>query len=484
MPNLVDSFLSSFMAAKQMQDQQRREEQAQIRASVEDAIKWATLQQNDSIRRDTLKANIDNRNALKADREADNLRFDAKEAENRRENAAKEGQAKDELALKKRGQAATNYRYGAKRKESMVMAEMPDSEISRQLTEVLSGKQSEVQQANVKTSAQNAVNPFLPQLLQAMAGGSMGMAGAMPFSGMTAPQAQPLQAAPTMEQVENEQSPEYLRQQANTQSLVDQRGAAAGLNRVKSKQLEALEAVNFAAEEAQVRAIVAQATNMEARTRMIPKEFEQKQYLAGERLNLEKIRTEANRLRAIVYQKTAGSGGGKSTNVQDAIAARQQAVRESVTFNQMARQLKDVYDKRKEAEDKAAEANSMNGHYIQQLQPFINNNPSEQMKADYAAAVASWNANNMPIPGTVTPQRPNGINRITQLSIDRQEAEKEWRDSLTAAGDMESIFKRPVSTAGKVATPAANSAIRRQFMNNKTKKLEWFSVKNGAWVKE
>ena len=490
--DLVSNFLQAFTNAHQLQMQQQQLEQEQIRNSVQDAIRQQTADEQANWH----KQELDRYNQDRQVRQAQEAANEKKNADVATHQQAQEDAAQGRIRNTALGNSRQFQAQGVPKKTAMLSAGLTDQEINPILQSDMQSQNALIGQTNAGIPARNqgreAFTQEAPQTLAAFLGPFGQHLGQALASQVVPPQEQ-AQPQLTMADVENQQSPEFLRKQENTESLVDRRGTQANLDVAKTEHLLKMEGFQQDLDKAHTELATAMAHRAVTQTGLIPKEFANKMAYQNGMLDVARQNAWANKLRAVSTEKN-----------QAGVDARAEANRASIFLNMQAQQIKPEYDKAKTAESKAAEMNLMNGNYIKAQQPIVGllhqqalANPTDlkvqtnymKAQADLAQHQALWDANNTPLP------QPDGSvkSRIQMLTEDKLHWENEYQNSLKAAGNMDAIYKKKVGADGQVSTlPTANikavptpstSSITKQFMNNKTGKMETFTLKNGQWVR-
>jgi hypothetical protein len=219
---LVEGFISAFTTAAQMERQKKQDEERHVRESVQDALDAFDREQKERFHADNMKqAGLALENTRRtedariADRREDNARMDAKDKA-----AAENSRAKtygDEF-----------HRGGERRKTAMLSAGYPEDQVGQAMGRLLTDAQAPVMKANTEAMP-GAVSPIMAAMA-AMMGGNPGAA-----MGAAAVPGQPLKPMPTLADIENEQSPQFLQGQANIDSQILRR---AEMTKIAEKKME------------------------------------------------------------------------------------------------------------------------------------------------------------------------------------------------------------------------------------------------------
>lgn len=498
---LVDSFLQAYMATHQMQQQEKRQQQADIRQSVMDAIAQQRADTQDKRAQsydDWIKERTTHDAALEEQKRQDALDRQKKtDADNE---VAKQRAATGRVANANRALAG-----GAKKIDAYTGAEMIPSEYQPMLDASLKSQNAKIAQTNQGMPERNAgrlnFSQELPQVLQAFLGGYGQHLGQNIAQQVVPGQEQP-QTPLTMADVENQQSPEYLRKQGLADARVGLIGSQQGLADAKAQEIAALEKGRMDVEAAHAKYLTAQTAHQDLINKEFPATLKFDHYIRNNQADAALINARANQLRAQI----------ESRNSTMSATAKNEAQNASKFLGSQAKFFQSQYEDAQAAEKKAAENNALTGNKLAQykqeamtIESKMNADPDVNMKAAYLKQLmgvqqsmvglqATWDANNAPLPGTITPDNPRGKNRIQLISEDREKAHQDLVNAMNAQGTINSLFMKQAKPSGGTralptapATPSLNlgeSATRRYLADKKTGQSSWYVVKNGQWVKE
>lgn len=218
-----------------------------------------------------------------------------------------------------------------------------------------------------------------------------------------------------------------------------------------TKQLHELDDINKKYKQAQIEHVIAQTMREKKATELLPKQFEEKKWYDQNRLQIDKIRAEADKLRAAVAQQGPNSR-----------AAIQEAQQSAIGLRQYAAEARKEVQAAKKAETEASSATSYAGNLIKKLKGKSDLTPAEQDMLIRAQAV--WEEN--------TTKDSSGNTRLGQLTKDRKEAEAELNRANAAAISMEGVYQKPVTPSGGIRPMGLTPSMLRSLEDSEKRNTQ------------